>query len=144
MENLALSATDNERMPFYSPEDKFGKGSLSAVFTDKAEYVNTITLDTLKEKYNFSKVDHIKIDVEGYERSVFEGGKNLLSSSDAPVVLFEFADWAENMANNTKAGDAQTYLSNLGFKLYDFSNAVKLGSEMKPRMVGNLMILAIK
>jgi len=143
-ENLALSSTDNEQLPFYSPEEKFGKGSLSAVFTEKAEYVNTITLDTLLNKYKLNKMDYIKIDVEGYERSVFEGGKKLLSGKSGPVILFEFADWAENMAANTKAGDAQRLLSHLGYKLYDFSNPGKLGMEMEPKSEGNLMILAIK
>ena len=143
-ENLALSTADNEQLPFYSPEEKFGKGSLSAVYTDKAEYVNTITLDTLKNKYKLSNVDYIKIDVEGYEHSVFEGGKNLLSLQNAPVILFEFADWAENTANNTRAGDAQRLLSRIGYRLYNFNNPTKPGLEMEPRSEGNLMILAIK
>jgi len=143
-ENLALSSLDNQQLPFYSPEEKFGKGSLSAVFTETAEYVNTITLDTLNHKYRLSKIDVIKIDVEGYERTVFEGGRTLLSLKNAPVILFEFADWAENMAKNTKAGDAQTYLADLGYRLFDFSDSSKLGAEMTPQSVGNLMILATK
>ena len=143
-ENLALSSVDNQQLPFYSPEEKFGKGSLSAVFTDKAEYVNTITLDTLKSKYDLKRVDYIKIDVEGYERIVFEGGINLLSLKAAPVILFEFADWAENMATDTKAGDAQLFLSHMGYRLYDFTNPPRLGPEIQPKSEGNLMILAIK
>lgn len=144
IENLALSSVDNQELPFYSPEEKFGKGSLSAVYTDKAEYVKTVTLDSLVEKHQLSKVDFIKIDVEGYERTVFEGGNSLLSLIDAPVILFEFADWAENLGKNTSAGDAQIFLSHKGYKLYDFSNPPKLGPETQPRSKGNLMILAVK
>lgn len=143
-ENLALSTTDDEQLPFYSPEEKFGKGSLSAVFTDKAEYVRTVTLDSLKRKYDLKKVDFIKIDVEGYERVVFEGGDHLLSLKNAPPILFEFADWAENMGKNTTAGDAQLFLSNKGYKLYDFSFPPSIGPEMQPKSEGNLMILARK
>ena len=144
VENLALSSQDNQQLPFYSPEDKFGKGSLSAVYTDKAEYVNTITLDSLIAKHKLSKVDYIKIDVEGYERVVFEGGKGVLSLEQAPVILFEFADWAENLGTDTKAGDAQVFLSQQGYKLYDFSNPPKLGPETQPRSQGNFMMLAVK
>ena len=144
VENLALSSQDNIDLPFYSPEEKFGKGSLSTVFTDKAELVKTITVDTLKRKYHLTHVDYIKIDVEGYEKSVFEGGRELLSNGRAPVILFEFADWAENAGKGTKAGDAQLFLSELGYKLFDFTNPDHLGAEMKPQTSGNLMILAVK
>jgi FkbM family methyltransferase len=143
-ENLALSSADNQQLPFYSPEEKFGKGSLSAVYTNDPEYVSTITLDTLKNNYNLGNVDYIKIDVEGYEHSVFQGGKNLLSLNNAPIIIFEFADWAENMANNTKPGDAQRLLFHMGYRLYNFSDPSKPGLEMEPRSEGNLMILAIK
>lgn len=143
-ENLALSSIDNQQLPFYSPEDKFGKGSLSAVYTDNPEYVSTITVDSLVRKYKLNKVDFIKIDVEGYERTVFEGGYNLLSITNAPVILFEFADWAENMASGTNAGDAQVFLSRIGYKLYEFNNPLKPGPETQPRTEGNLMFLAIK
>lgn len=143
-ENLALSSMDDQQLPFYSPMEKFGKGSLSAVFTDKAEYVRTITLDTLTKKYDLRKVDFIKIDVEGYKRVVFEGGDHLLSSPDAPIILFEFADWAENMGNNTRAGDAQAFLSGKGYRLYNFSSPPDIGPEMQPTTKGNLMILADK
>jgi hypothetical protein len=95
-------------------------------------------------KYNLEKVDYMKIDVEGYERMVFEGGKHLLSLKNAPVIVFEFADWAENMATNTKAGDAQMFLSKLGYKLHDFSNPSKPKQQMEPKSEGNLMILATK
>ena len=143
-ENLALSYEDDQNLPFYSPEEKFGKGSLTAVFTDKAEYVRTITLNTIRKKYNLGRVDFIKIDVEGHERSVFEGGDDLLSSQDAPVILFEFADWAENMVQHRTAGDAQSFLRSKGYKLYDFSRPPALGAQMEPRSEGNLMILAVK
>lgn len=144
LENLALSSIDDEQLPFFSPKDKFGKGSFSAVFTQDAEYVKTITLNSLKRKYKLNHVDFIKIDVEGYERVVFEGGSDLLSIRNAPMILFEFADWAENMGKNLKAGDAQIFLAERGYKLYDFSSPPKVGPEMQPTSKGNLMILAVK
>jgi FkbM family methyltransferase len=45
-----------------------------------------------------NKVNFIKIDVEGYEYTVFKGGKELLSQDDAPDIFLEFVDWAEGLS----------------------------------------------
>lgn len=117
--NKALFNEDDQTLSFYSPEDKFGKGSLSPVFTKKAVMVQTITLDTLCALNNINKIDVIKIDVEGFEDYVFRGGRQILSTDNAPVIIFEFLDWAENQANGLKAGDAQRTLLNFGYILYE-------------------------
>ena len=117
--NLALSDKDNDMVSFYSPEEKFGKGSMSPVFTDKAETIKTITLDTLLEDRKIYNVGFVKIDVEGYENLVFRGGNRLFSGSTPPPVLFEFADWAENQAHGAKAGDAQKFLLSYGYSLFN-------------------------
>ena len=51
--NKALFYTDNEIVNFYSPDEKFGKGSMSPVFTDKVIPVSTGKLDTLLKDYNY-------------------------------------------------------------------------------------------
>ena len=115
--NIALSDNDGETISFYSPEEKFGKGSMSPVFTDKAETVKTITVDTLLKNKNISNVGFIKIDVEGYESFVFRGSEKLLSGDSKPPVLFEFADWAERQAHGAQVGDAQKELLRHGYQL---------------------------
>jgi FkbM family methyltransferase len=144
LENYALSLADNEQVAFYSPEEKFGKGSMSAVYTDKAEYATTITLDTLVAKYGFKKVDVIKIDVEGYEATVFKGGKKLLSSPDAPVILFEYAHWAESLARDTRPGDSQKELLQSGYSIYDLSDPRRPVLLDKPLGEGTFMMMADK
>jgi FkbM family methyltransferase len=144
LENFALSDKDNEQVAFYSPEEKFGKGSMSAVYTDKAEFATTITLDSIVAKYGFKKVDVIKIDVEGYEATVFKGGKNLLSAPDAPVVLFEYAHWAESLARNTLPGDSQKILFRYGYRLHELSNPNKPLLLDKPLGEGTFMMMADK
>lgn len=144
VEKFALSSADNEQVAFYAPEEKFGKGSMSAVYTDKAEYATTITVDTLIKKYGFKKVDVIKIDVEGYEGMVFKGGAQLLSRPDAPAVLFEYAHWAESLAKNTQPGDSQNILLQYGYKLYDLANPHKPVFLPKPLGDGTYMLLADK
>jgi FkbM family methyltransferase len=115
--NLALYEKDDLEKDFFSPELKFGKGSLAPVFTDNAVKVRTISLDSLLSRNGFDNVDVVKVDVEGFERSVFSGGSATLSNQKAPIILFEFADWAERSAGY-QPGDAQKLLRDFGYKLY--------------------------
>jgi FkbM family methyltransferase len=118
----AVSDKDGEFVSFFSPEDQFGKGSMSAVFTKEEKRVETITLDNLLQKYQLTSADLIKVDVEGYEYNVFKGGGNLLSSHEAPDIIFEFVDWAENLAHGINIGDSQRILKGYGYTIFDFDN----------------------
>jgi len=51
--------------------------------------VKCITLDQFIESEHVKKVDFIKIDTEGWELFVLEGGKTLISQS-RPIILMEF------------------------------------------------------
>jgi FkbM family methyltransferase len=119
--NKALYYEDGVELDFYSPEEKFGKGSLSPVFTDRSEKTVTIKVDTLLKELNMRSVDMIKIDVEGYEHQVFKGAPDLLASSTAPDILFEFVDWAEGIAQGKDVGAEQELLLQHGYKIYYFS-----------------------
>jgi FkbM family methyltransferase len=57
---------------------------------DPYELVEIDTLDEVLAVNNISKVKLIKIDVEGFELEVVKGGKQLFSSSNAPVVCIEY------------------------------------------------------
>jgi FkbM family methyltransferase len=141
--NYALFDEDKKLMPFYSPRDKFGTGSLSAVFTDVAVEVESIRLDTLLKNAGIDKVDLIKIDIEGYEYYAFKGAETLLSAPDAPDIFFEFIDWTENLANGIEKGSAQAILKKWGYHLYKIEE-----NKMVPLneiiTVGGLMIYATK
>ena len=115
--NLAIHTNDGIELPFYSPEDKNGKGSFSPVFTKAAELVKTISLDTFFKENNLLP-NLIKVDVEGYESLIFESMKNYLSNPNSCPILFEFVDWAEGLAN-IKCGEGQQKLLNLNYKLFD-------------------------
>lgn len=54
--------------------------------------VEITTLDNVLEELNISKVDFLKIDVEGAEGLVIEGAKKLLFSENSPTILFEASD----------------------------------------------------
>ena len=142
--NKAVTDKDNESVSFFSPEEKFGKGSLSSVFTKEAETVETICLDTIFRQNNIHKAHIIKIDIEGYEYGAFVGGNNVLSSPDAPDILFEFVDWAEELADGSKPGDAQQCLLDYGYQLFVLNEKGKLQSLQAPLIKGAAMILATK
>lgn len=73
---------------------KFNRGSASLIrnfnnpHTTKVK-VNIEKLDQIVKQYNIQKVRLIKIDVEGYETSVFLGANYLLSTIQPDAILFE-------------------------------------------------------
>lgn len=116
--NNALFERDNEQMDFFSPEEKFGKGSLAPVFSQDAVKVNSKKVDTILREQNFPYVNAVKADVEGFEYFVFKGGEELFSRQDAPDIVFEFVDWAEALAMGLTPGSAQRLLKEYHYDLY--------------------------
>jgi FkbM family methyltransferase len=119
--NKAITDTESGQLPFYSPADQFGKGSLSPVFTKSAMMVDTVTIDKLLADLAIECVSTIKMDIEGFEYFAFKGGESVLSGKNAPDILFEFVDWAEEMAG-TEKGSAQSLLKDFGYELYILNN----------------------
>lgn len=103
---------------FYrAPSDKFGMGSIGSQFLGDSIRLTQRTLSDLLAGLKISKVDVIKIDVEGAEHKVLQGARDILCSVHPPVVIFEFMDWAEERIPGQKAGDAQRLLMELGYCL---------------------------
>jgi FkbM family methyltransferase len=124
--NLAIHEKGNIEIPFFSPLVLNGKGSFSPVFTDQAEMVKTIRLDDFLISHKLIP-DFIKVDVEGYELSVFKSLSKVKLKNC--IILFEFVDWAEEAANY-KIGEAQRYLLDLEYNLFRFSKNDKLTKEI--------------
>jgi FkbM family methyltransferase len=120
--NNAVDEEAGKEVRFYSQKELYGTGSMSAVFTDEYEQVNTVTVDSLMSKLSIKRIDFIKIDIEGYEYFAFNGGQQHLSSPDAPDILFEYIDWAERQARNLALGSAQELLMKFGYKIYEFKH----------------------
>lgn len=141
--NKALFNTDDQEIDFYSPDVKFGKGSFSPTYTHKSVKVAAIRLDTLVRQLQLPRVDFIKMDVEGYECHVFQGAETLLEREDAPDILFEFEDWAEELAKQ-EPGSAQNYLLGKGYKLFRHGADARLYPLTAALTKGSTMILATK
>ena len=142
--NFAFSDQNIDSVPFFSPLDKFGKGSFSSLFTSNAEQVLTKTIDTFLDELQLSTVDFIKMDVEGYEYSVIKGAEKLLTGNDAPDMLFEFVDWAEAQAYSGNTGMAQELLKFYGYKLYQINGNGEIEFMSQTLNRGAAMIFATK
>lgn len=74
----------NEKLDLYF--DPVGIGSVISSVSEKPETVNGVTLDSLA--VDLTRVDMIKIDVEGAEANVLNGSKNILERFQ-PNIVFE-------------------------------------------------------
>jgi FkbM family methyltransferase len=63
---------------------------------ERWQLVELTTLDSFVQELDIKKVDFVKIDVEGAEKLVFEGAKNILTSKNQTVFLFEATDLNAN------------------------------------------------
>ncbi|MDT8412163.1 MAG: FkbM family methyltransferase [Vicingaceae bacterium] len=84
--------------------------------------VKTVRLDDFlrEQSIKLSEDIFIKIDVEGWEKYVLEGAKNLLKEGN-PIFLIEFNDDNFNQ-NNYNGMYLIDYLEKFGFKFYEFSD----------------------
>ncbi|MDH6072978.1 FkbM family methyltransferase [Chrysosporum ovalisporum CS-1034] len=145
--NLAAAERDESSINFYeAPLDQFGMGSLSPQFNNcPTIQVKTKTIDSILKNEQINKVDLLKVDVEGYESSVFVGARELLISPNAPMILFEFCDSSEARKPNSKVGDAQRILVDFGYKIYRLKDYLAGGKPLDGVLVqGFDMLVAVK
>jgi FkbM family methyltransferase len=108
---------DEEAISFWeAPADHFGMGALAPQFSGNPTRVAARTLDRLLADAGIERADVLKVDVEGFEAPVFRGARQLLTSPRAPLVVFEFCDWAEARSGQA-VGSAQRVLQENGYRL---------------------------
>ncbi len=142
--NKIISDNDGAETDFFTPDELFGKGSMSPAFTTISEKMQTISIDALMAQYNISKLHLIKIDIEGYEWFAFKGGEKLLKRADAPDILFEYLDCAESLTRDLTSGDAQSLLIGYGYDLYTIDKQNTITKIEKPLLEGEAMMFATK
>jgi FkbM family methyltransferase len=84
---------ENKKLPFYEPpETNLGQGSFLKEFNSQntsSEELEIVVGDEILQSVNvISSVNLVKLDVEGYEKSVLEGLSRTLEAN-RPVVVFE-------------------------------------------------------
>jgi len=99
--NIEMNQLDNVKLINLGVSNKIGelrisnnKGSMNKILIDKTnnsfEKVNVTTLDKISE--NIQNLSIIKIDVEGYEKYILEGGIKTLSNNNLLVIIIELND----------------------------------------------------
>jgi FkbM family methyltransferase len=93
-----------------------GLGS-NAEFAQHIEFpVQVNTLDGLAVEAGFSRLDFIKVDVEGAELHVLKGGKNVIAQFQ-PAMLIEIED-RHTARYKYSATDVVDWLSERGYEMY--------------------------
>lgn len=122
LNNLALGDHE-ETIDIYTYADQNTSGHSSVysdVLTDiqkkgkvlKLKAVQT-TLDNYCNDYNISKIDFLKIDVEGHEYRVLQGASKLIKTNAIKVIQFEFNEM--NVVSRTFLKDFYEVLPNFSF-----------------------------
>ena len=102
-ENMTLNACRNVKLHKLAISDReatmelfllesYGHHSLGRVATSKivgSIPVPVITIDKFCRENGISYIDFLKVDVEGFEKEVFEGAKEMLSGHKIGLVAFE-------------------------------------------------------
>jgi len=97
-------------------ESSFCEGTASIKFTDGRsiqERVKLSSLDRLLADGELSKPDFVKIDVEGFQREVFLGGKDFFQDN-GPIIMVELK---EN--DKEEMGGVEEIIRNYGFSIYE-------------------------
>jgi FkbM family methyltransferase len=100
--NAALDKNKSEKFLYLTDDPLFTSMSPSEHSKEKIK-VETLTLDDVAETLNLTHIDWIKIDVEGNELKVLEGGKRTFSNCVDRVII------------ETSNPDVLRFLSDKGF-----------------------------
>jgi FkbM family methyltransferase len=135
--NLALNALENVQvfdcalgggpgvLPLKIPKpdsaeySNLGLSSLVALDTPHDEVIVPVrSLDAVVEQLGLSRLDVVKIDVQGYECQVLAGMRETLARH-TPAVVFEYESWAWEKAQ-TRLADASALFAAADYRLYRF------------------------
>lgn len=117
---------DLPEVDYFKPNSSFGAFSLDGV--DRQRYSNTentqrvqiSTLDKFMSDWNVEKVDFIKIDAEGLDIDVMEGGKETINKYK-PDLFVEYLNLGPSKDEDTAEEGKQyliKYLQNFGYNTY--------------------------
>ena len=107
----AIGNTNGMTTVYVRSEDGGGN---SCLFTDGVPH--SIPIATL-DSFNLSNVGMIKIDVEGFERQVFEGMQETLKRNGYPLVIFEsWVSWRDPTAAQLRE-ELFSYIQSIGLKV---------------------------
>lgn len=122
-ENVGLSEK-KDILKFNVSNSGYDAWNSFANLSDVGEFncidVPVISLDEYIIREKISKINLIKIDVEGWELFVLKGATNLLSSDDAPVLMIEFTE-TNTFSAGYYCGELFDYMKSFGYEWYSYN-----------------------
>jgi FkbM family methyltransferase len=123
--NYGLSSIDDTKTLYKSPNSNIGWNTFLEKDPNQPDYfINYMIKETCSLKklddYKIDNVDFIKIDVEGFEHKVLEGGMNLISKYK-PYILIEVG-WGTKHPNWEECEKQYNKLFDIGYKKVIFKN----------------------
>ena len=94
-----------------------------------SQMVETVTLDSFCDANNIKYIDLLKIDVEGLEVEVLNGGKKLLMSNSIKRIIFEVSERLLNNYGRT-INDLVSVFIEYGYTIHMINNDGSLGTQM--------------
>ena len=118
--NVGLGAENMQSSLAYAPDNRSGGFVANLTSPAKSHTVETIQIRKLDDMYLLKqeqKIDFIKIDVEGFEKRVLEGGSRLVAEHK-PIVVLELNHWCLNAFQRISVPDFFDYLRSIFPFLY--------------------------
>jgi FkbM family methyltransferase len=99
------------------------------------EVINTTTIDRFVKESCITKLDLIKIDVEGSESKVIEGGKSTIEKFH-PIIIYEYSTIIDTLINSPNSYKTFNMLDLLGYRQYLIKNEsdLQLVKEYDPKI----------
>jgi FkbM family methyltransferase len=110
------------------------------------EQVPCRALDSFVAEKAPGQVDVVKIDVEGAEARVLNGGRRMFSRADGPIVICELSDWTAHGVGSS-AAEVWDLLSEFGYTMYtihDDARGYRLSLCERKSRVEYMEVLAVK
>lgn len=125
LNNMALS--DKEEELYFDLPTNFNSGGINMHKiqpSSNAQIVIASTIDNYIEKNGITKVDLIKIDVEGFEMNVLKGGMETINKHKPKM----FIEISENnlISKNSSSKEIMTFLSGIGYNLLNTYTNTKI------------------
>jgi FkbM family methyltransferase len=117
-EQIALSNITQEKQQAFFRTSWLLDGTIPS--REKKENVNFITLDEYVKRSNMNRIDFIKLDVDGYEYKIIQGGKTTLKQFK-PLLLIELGEYTLNNFGD-KVENLINLLDSLGYAFYSEEN----------------------
>jgi hypothetical protein len=120
---MALSDVVGEARLLVPQGGNSGAGSLARKPGEASVAVPVTTLDEFCHQRGLSRVDLLKVDVEGAELKVFRGAQQLLASSGAPIIMFEVGE-SLTAGFGASTSEVKRFLAALGYGVYRYAKGL--------------------